>query len=47
MDRLSAEYYFIVGKWALERKAGDVDGSFTLLLRKIKGTWVIICDHSS
>ncbi len=47
MDRLSAEYYFIVGKWALERKEGDVDGSFTLLLRKIKGTWVIICDHSS
>ena len=47
MDRLSAEYYFIVGKWALQRNAGDVDGSFTLLLRKIKGTWVIVCDHSS
>jgi hypothetical protein len=47
MDRLSDEYYFIVGKWALQRNAGDVDGSFTLLLRKIKGTWVIVCDHSS
>ena len=47
MQRLSSEYYFIVGKWALARNAGDVDGSFTLLLRKIKGKWVIVTDHSS
>jgi len=36
-----------VGKWALARNAGDVDGSYTLLLRKIKEKWVIVCDHSS
>ena len=47
MQKLCEEYYFIVGKWALKRNAGDVDGSYTLLLRKIKGKWVIICDHSS
>ncbi len=47
MQRLADDYYFIVGKWALTRNAGDVDGSFTLLLRKIKGQWVIVCDHSS
>ncbi len=47
MQKLSPEYYFVVGKWALARIAGDVDGSFTLLLRKIKGKWVIITDHSS
>ena len=47
MQRLSAEYYFIVGAWALKRTAGDVSGSYTLLLRKIKGHWVIVCDHSS
>ncbi len=47
MQRLSAEYYFIVGTWALKRTAGDVSGSYTLLLRKIKGHWVIVCDHSS
>lgn len=47
MERLSPEYYFIVGKWALERKAGDVSGSYTLLLKKIKDQWVIVCDHSS
>jgi len=36
-----------VGKWALKRSAGDVSGSYTLLIRKIKGEWVIVCDHSS
>jgi len=47
MKRLSPEYYFIVGKWALKRSAGDVSGSYTLLIREIKGQWVIVCDHSS
>jgi len=45
--RLSGQYYFVIGKWALERKAGNLSGSYTLLLKKIKGTWVIINDHSS
>ncbi len=45
--KLSPDYYFIVGSWALKRNAGDVSGSYTLLLRKIKGQWVIVCDHSS
>lgn len=47
IQQLSPDYYFIVGKWALSRKAGDVSGSYTLLMRKIKGKWVIVCDHSS
>ncbi|GAA4465617.1 nuclear transport factor 2 family protein [Nemorincola caseinilytica] len=47
IKRLSPEYYFVVGRWDLKRKAGDVGGSYTLLLRKIKGEWVIVCDHSS
>ena len=47
MERLSAEYYFVVGRWELKRDAGDVGGSYTLLLRKMDGNWVIICDHSS
>ena len=45
--KLSRQYYFVVGKWSLARKAGDVSGSYTLLLRKIKGKWVIVSDHSS
>jgi hypothetical protein len=47
MQKLSDEYYFIVGSWYLKRSVGDAAGNYTLLLRKIKGKWVIICDHSS
>jgi ketosteroid isomerase-like protein len=47
IQKLCPDYYFIVGKWDLKRKAGDVGGSYTLLLRKIKGQWVIVSDHSS
>lgn len=45
--KLSAEYYFVLGKWALKRSVGDVGGSFTLLFRRIKGKWKIVADHSS
>lgn len=47
MERLSRRHYFVVGRWALKRSAGDVGGSYTLLLRKIKGKWVVVADHSS
>ncbi len=44
---LSATYYFIVGKWHLQRSIGNLEGYFTLLFKKINGKWVIIADHSS
>jgi uncharacterized protein (TIGR02246 family) len=47
VQRLSPEYYFVVGKWHLKRNAGDVGGHYNLLFRKIDGKWVIIADHSS
>ena len=47
IKKLSHRYYFVVGNWALQRKAGDLSGSYTLLIRKIKGEWVIVADHSS
>ncbi len=47
MDRLSENDYFVIGKWALARSVGDVSGSYTLLIKKIKGVWVIVVDHSS
>lgn len=47
VKRLSRRYYFVVGKWELIRSVGNVSGSYTLLLRKIKGEWVIVADHSS
>jgi ketosteroid isomerase-like protein len=45
--RLSVLYYFVVGKWHLKRTIGDLEGYFTLLMKKIKGQWVIVADHSS
>ncbi len=47
MERLSGKCYFVVGTWALKRSAGDVGGSYTLLIKKIKGQWVVVADHSS
>lgn len=47
VKRLSDEYYFVVGKWFLQRSIGNVGGHYNLLFRKIKGKWVIIADHSS
>jgi len=47
MQKLSVEYYFVVGKWHLKRTVGDISGHYTLLLRKINGKWVIVADHSS
>lgn len=44
---LSPEYCFVVGKWELIRQMGNLNGVYTLLLRKIKGQWLIINDHSS
>ncbi|WP_025762590.1 YybH family protein [Dyadobacter tibetensis] len=39
---------FIVGKFHLARpQKGDASGYFTLLWRKIKGQWLIVCDHTS
>ncbi len=46
VKRLSKEYSFVTGKWQLMRSIGDLEGYFTLLLRKIKNNWVIIADHS-
>jgi hypothetical protein len=47
MKKISPEYYYVVGKWMLKRSIGDLNGHFDLLLRRIKGNWYIISDHSS
>jgi ketosteroid isomerase-like protein len=44
---ISKQYYSVVGKWFLQRSIGNIGGHYTLLLRKIKGKWLIIADHSS
>ncbi|HEY1201335.1 MAG TPA: DUF4440 domain-containing protein [Niastella sp.] len=47
VQRLSRDYYFVVGKWHLKRKVGDVGGHYDLIFRKINGSWFIVSDHSS
>jgi len=47
VKKLSSRYYEVVGKWYLKRSIGDASGHYTLLLRKIKGSWMIVSDHSS
>lgn len=47
IEKLSGKTAFVIGKWHLQREAGDLSGHFTLLWRKIKGKWLIVADHSS
>ena len=44
---LSPEYYFVVGKFILERTSSNVSGHFDLLFKKVNGKWYIISDHTS
>ena len=43
---LSANTYFVLGKFMLTRSIGNVSGYYTLLFRKINGQWVIVADNS-
>jgi ketosteroid isomerase-like protein len=47
IKRLSPDYCFVLGKWLLKRKIGDVGGIYSLLFRKIGGRWQIVVDHTS
>ncbi len=47
VKKLSAEYFYVVGKWMLSRSIGDLSGHYNLLFKKINGQWLIIADHSS
>lgn len=38
---------FVLGAWHLKREADEPQGFFTLWLRRIKGEWKIVSDHSS
>jgi ketosteroid isomerase-like protein len=44
LDKTNA---FVLGAWHLKREKDEPGGYFTLLLRKIKGEWKVVADHSS
>ncbi|PUZ28364.1 DUF4440 domain-containing protein [Chitinophaga parva] len=43
----SPDSWFVVGRWHLKRSVGDLQGYFTLLIKKIDDNWKIVADHSS
>ena len=47
IKRLSEDYYYVTGKWMLQRTTDAPAGYYTLLLRRIAGAWKIVSDHSS
>ncbi|MDE3236920.1 MAG: DUF4440 domain-containing protein [Bacteroidota bacterium] len=47
VQQLSADYYFVIGKWFLTRTIGNLNGVYTLLFKKIENEWKIVVDHSS
>jgi ketosteroid isomerase-like protein len=47
LEQLSPVKIFVIGKWHLKKKDGDVGGSYTLLWKKINSKWVIVVDHTS
>jgi hypothetical protein len=48
VDMISKDAAFVVGKFFLTRpQKGDANGHFSLLMRKLKGKWLIVADHSS
>jgi len=44
--QLSPTAIYVIGKWSLKKEKPS-GGHFTLLWRKIKGSWVIVADHTS
>jgi hypothetical protein len=47
VKQLSPDYYYVVGKWTLARRIGDLGGYYNLLFRKLNGRWFIVADHTS
>ncbi|MEP1093618.1 MAG: nuclear transport factor 2 family protein [Cyclobacteriaceae bacterium] len=46
IEPLSDEFWFVVGKFSLERRDDNPSGYFTLIFRKIDDEWVIVSDHT-
>jgi len=46
-EKLGNNAILVIGKWYLKREKGDIEGYFSLIWKKINGTWLIIADHTS
>jgi len=46
-DQLADDVFLVIGEFHLKRTVGDANGMFSIILKRIKGEWKIIADHSS
>ena len=46
VEPLSEDFWFVMGKFSLDRQADNPSGFFTLIFRKIDEKWVIVSDHT-
>jgi hypothetical protein len=47
MDFISSDSYLVTGKYFLMREKDNLNGVFTLLLKKKREKWVVVYDHTS
>ncbi len=47
VNKIDKKTVFVIGRFELTRKAGDLAGHFTLVIQKFGKDWYIISDHSS
>lgn len=47
ISKISKKAYFVMGEYHLTRKAGNANGIFMIIFKKIKGKWKIIADTSA
>ncbi len=46
-ESLGENHAFVIGRWNLFRESDTLDGSYSLIWRKLEGEWKIVADHSS
>lgn len=47
ISKISDDNYYVLGEYHIKRNAGNIDGFFMQLFRKIDGEWKIIVDTSN
>lgn len=47
VESLGDEAALVLGRWRLAREEDELEGNFSLIVRKIDGRWLIVHDHTS
>ncbi|WP_276167061.1 YybH family protein [Zobellia alginiliquefaciens] len=46
ITKITEDSYYVMGQYFLTREAGDANGTFMIIFKKIDGKWKIIADSS-